>query len=137
MTDHIPNDELDTIMSEIILEITKADYENPYNHQIDEIDAIVFEIAKDIEINCQLFNIAPHPFQPCRKYKWYFSNPTQYYQVEIKNGQLWIGFSGEYNKGFEMANPKITELIKEWVNFLQQSVRTRITSDREITYVVQ
>ena len=84
MTDHIPNDELDTIMSEIILEITKADYENPYNHPIDEIDAIVFEIAKDIEINCQLFNIAPHPFQPCRKYKWYFSNPTQYYQVEIK-----------------------------------------------------
>lgn len=96
---------------------------------IDDIDAIVFGIAAEIGINCELFNISPHPFQPCRKYKWFFTNSDTYFQTEIKDEELWVGYSGEFNKGFPLNDPNLSTYLIDWIKHLQGQEGLKIEID--------
>lgn len=92
-----------------------------HNDPRDEIDAIVFGLAEKVGIYCEIFDrLSPPNFK--HRYKWFPSSyePDQhnYYQVEIKNGEIWIGTSGEHNRGFDLNNPNIEQAVANWLTVL-------------------
>lgn len=87
----------------------------------DDIDAIVFGLAEKVKIGCEVFDrLSPPNFK--HMYKWYphayAPDQCNYYQVEIKNGEIWVGTTTKHNRGFDLCDPDIVEKLQEWLVIL-------------------